>query len=310
MTDSQDMRFARAVKPASWLRMAICGPTGSGKTFTALTLATNLGARVGMIDTERGSSLKYADLFKFDVLELEQHSPTDYRRAIDEAIAESFDVLVIDGVSHEWMGKNGILEQVDAEAAKIKNSAWRTVTPKHVRFLDAIATAPMHVVATMRTKTEWIQEDEKDGKRRIRRVGTVPVQREGVEYEFDVIAEMEPDRNRFTVAKTRCPALVDLSIERPGPELAEKLAEWLKGEATPFARAVGAVMRATTLADLAAAAELAKTCSDRDRDRIKPIYAVRRDRLQHLAAGGDLPPDHVCAKIDGDDGRTHPGEVQ
>lgn len=298
-------KFSPAVKSASRLRMALCGPTGAGKTYTALELATRLGKRVAVIDTERGSSLKYADRFAFEILELEQHSPDDYRAAIDAATSEGFDALVIDSLSHAWMGKGGALEQVDQEAARTKGNsfgAWRNVTPKHVRLLDALTAAPMHVFATMRTKTEWLQE-EHDGKKRIRKIGTVPVQREGIEYEFDVVADMEPEHNRLVVTKTRCPALADLAIERPGAELAELLAEWLSGDVTPFARAVDAIMQARTLEQLVAAAAIAKGCPERDRARIKPIYAARRDRL-HAIDAGEVAGESDLDSIAQDDGRT------
>jgi hypothetical protein len=278
---TETKKFARAVKSASRLRLALCGPTGAGKTFSSLAIAVELGQRVAVIDTERGSAAKYADRFAFDVLELEHHSPDDYREAIAAAAGEGYDVLVIDSLSHAWMGKGGALEMVDAEAARSKNNsfgAWRNVTPKHVRLLDAITAAPMHVLATMRTKTEWLQE-EVDGKKRIRKIGTVPIQREGIEFEFDVVGDMEPENNRLTITKTRCVELSGCVFEHPGRELAATLKQWLAGTETPYGRAVAAIQGAATHEELNVAAELAKACPARERDRLKPLFAARRDAL-------------------------------
>jgi hypothetical protein len=283
MTGEPIRRFTRATKSASRLRLALCGPTGAGKTFTALSIACALGKRVAVIDTERGSSQKYADRFAFDVLELDNHSPDDYRDAIQAAVVEAYDVLIVDSLSHAWMGKGGALEMVDQEAARTKGNsfgAWRNVTPKHVRLLDAITAAPLHVIATMRTKTEWLQE-EVDGKKRIRKIGTVPIQRDGIEFEFDVVADLEPEHNRLTVTKTRCVELDGLVVEKAGSELADTLAQWLAGDETPFAKAVAAIQSSGSFDELALAAELAKACPPRDRDRLKPLFAARRDQLTH-----------------------------
>ena len=71
-------QFTPATKARAKARLGLIGPSGSGKTFSALRIAQGLGGRVGFIDTEHGSASKYADLFKFDVLELESFSPDVY----------------------------------------------------------------------------------------------------------------------------------------------------------------------------------------------------------------------------------------
>ena len=62
--------FQQATKENIKLRMALYGPPGCGKTYTALQLASILGKKIGLIDTEYGSSRKYANLFDFKSLEL------------------------------------------------------------------------------------------------------------------------------------------------------------------------------------------------------------------------------------------------
>src|SRR4051812_36581442 len=108
----QVKRFQKAVKTRARLRMALIGPSGSGKTFTAIKVGEELAGqgKVAVIDSERGSASKYADLFTFDALDLESHSPKDYIECIDAAEAEGYTVLIIDSLSHAWMGKDGALE--------------------------------------------------------------------------------------------------------------------------------------------------------------------------------------------------------
>ena len=286
-------RFKKAVKAESKLRLALIAPSGGGKTMTALIVARVLSQkRIAVIDTERGSASKYADQFDFDVDELESHSPDAYCEAIEAAAASGdYDVLVIDSLSHAWMGRDGALEQVDKEASRSKSgssfSAWRHVTPMHNRLVDTMVQAPLHVIATMRAKTEWVQEKDERGKTNIRKVGMAAVQREGVEYEFDVVGDMEPDRNTLVISKTRCPDLAGAVLEKPGPEFGETLQRWLAGAVTPFGRVVKAIMDARSLDDLVATGELAKGLSERDRAKLKPMYAIRRDRLQDAGATGD-----------------------
>src|SRR5215471_13824938 len=112
--------FRKAVKYDAKLRFAITGPSGSGKTYTLLRLATELGGPVALIDTERGSASKYADLFEFDVLELESYDPQRLIEIIDYATGKGYRVLCIDSLSHFWIGKDGELDKVDRAARRMQ----------------------------------------------------------------------------------------------------------------------------------------------------------------------------------------------
>jgi len=81
------MVFKRATKEQAKLRMGIIGPAGSGKTYTALLTARNLvpDGKIAVLDTERGSASKYADIFEFDVCELESFHPENYIKTIQAA---------------------------------------------------------------------------------------------------------------------------------------------------------------------------------------------------------------------------------
>ena len=228
-----ELQFRKAVKHDAKLRLAVSGPSGSGKTYTMLKLASELGGPVALVDTEHGSASKYADLFEFDVLELDSYDPGHLLKIIDQAAEAGFRVLCIDSLSHFWMGKDGELEMVDRAARRMQNpnsfAAWKQVTPIHNALIDKIIGAPLHVLASMRTKTEWIlDKDERTGKTVPRKVGMAPVMRDGIEYEFDVCGEMDQE-NTLQITKSRCPKLAGGVFAKPGAELAEVLKEWLAG---------------------------------------------------------------------------------
>ena len=232
------MEFTKANKLQSKLRMALIGPAGSGKTYTALAIATSLGGKIAVMDTEHGSASKYADIFNFDVITPESFSPTVYIEAIKAAEFGGYSVLILDSLSHAWAGKGGLLEFVDTETARSKShnafsEGWRKATPIHNLLIDTILAANVHILATMRTKTEYVMErDERTGKSSPRKVGLQPVQRDGMEYEFDVVADLDQD-NRLVVGKTRCPALSGSVFEKAGSDIAGVLTAWLSGAPVP-----------------------------------------------------------------------------
>lgn len=230
------MTFQKATKRDSRLRLAITGPSGSGKTYSALRIATGLGKRIAVIDTERGSASKYSDEFEFDAGTLDSYSPEAYVEAIHAAEAAGYDVLIIDSLSHAWVGKDGALEQVDRAAKRSQSgnsfNAWRDVTPRHHAMVDAILQCRVHVIATMRSKTEYIVEQGSNGKTAPRKVGLAPVQRDGMEYEFDVVGDMNLE-HEMIITKSRCQALADKIIPKPGVDVAATLAQWLSGDAFP-----------------------------------------------------------------------------
>lgn len=230
--------FQRATKKQAKLRLALEGPAGYGKTYTGLTLASYLReqGRVAMLDTEAGSASKYADLFDFDVIE--QHPPFHPDRVtegIELAVANGYDVFFVDSLSHFWAGDGGLLDIVD-QVARTKyrgdsHRAWKDAGEIQQRLVDAILRSPIHIIAGMRTKTDYVRDEvEMDGGRtrtRIRKAGTKVVQRDEFDYEFDLVGRFEIPCV-LTIIKSRCATLPpDTVIDRPGVELAQTLKTWL-----------------------------------------------------------------------------------
>lgn len=229
-------RFKKAQKHQAKLRLAIFGPSGAGKTMSALRIAHGLDSRVALIDSERKSASKYADRWEFDVLELDDKTiSAGYVPAIQDASKEGYPVLIIDSLSHAWQE---LLEEVDSIAkAKYRGntwSAWSEGTPKQRRLVNAILDYPGHVIATMRSDTEWNQEkDERTGKVKPVKVGLKPQQGKGIEYEFDMLMEMNVE-HFANVTKDRTGKFQDRFIEKPDEDFGRELVEWLNTGNAPL----------------------------------------------------------------------------
>lgn len=225
--------FAKASKERCKLRIGLDGPAKSGKTWTALVIATaciqKWGGRIALIDTERESASKYGDIFDFDCVNLDSFSPDVFIEAIKVATAAGYTVLVVDSLSHEWMGTDGILQQVEAAPDKNRFAAWRLPSLKHQRLIDALLQAPLHVVCTMRSKMAYSEEDDpaRPGKKRIVKLGLQPVQREGIEYEFDILFSLSHEHD-CVVTGSRCPEMPSGKASNcPGTEFFQPMLDWV-----------------------------------------------------------------------------------
>lgn len=230
------LSFKPATREASFARIALSGPSGSGKTYTALALATALSDRVAVIDTERGSASKYVGLngWQFDTVQPDSYAPLSLVELLGAAAGGEYGCVVIDSLSHYWMGADGMLEQADRRGRNGNNFAgWKEVRPEERRMIDALTSYPGHVIATMRSKTEYVIEENERGKKVPRKVGMKPEQRDGIEYEMDVVGDLDHD-NTLTIVKSRIHTLSKAVIPLPGEELAHQIADWLsEGDKIP-----------------------------------------------------------------------------
>ena len=223
------MTFTKAKKHESKLRIGLTGPSGSGKSYGALLLAKGIAGksgRVAAIDTERGSLALYANDFDFDVIELQPpFAPANYIKLIHEAESAGYDVLVIDSITHEWIGKGGILEMTDNVPGQNSMMKWKVTTPLHQAFIDAMLQSSCHIIATMRTKVEYV-EGEKNGKKTYVKAGTATQQREGMDYEFTLILDVDNEKHMATGSKDRT-KLWDGRFEVLTVKHGEELMNWL-----------------------------------------------------------------------------------
>jgi hypothetical protein len=221
--------FQRAQRKKARLRLALCGTSGSGKTYSALLVAFGLGGKVAMIDTERGSGELYSHLGEYDVCRIEPpFLPEKYVKAIHEAESLGYDTIIIDSLSHAWAGSGGLLEEVDKRKGRGNDfAAWRDVTPMHNALVDAMLQSTSHIIATMRSKTAYdMVKDEKTGKVKPVKVGLAPVQRDGMEYEFTAVLDLDVDRHVASASKDRT-GLFDGKVVIPDAQTGRDLAAWL-----------------------------------------------------------------------------------
>lgn len=236
--------FKKATKLQSKLRIALCGPAGSGKSWTGLSILCSMAeeakrmghnnGKVAGIDSERRSLSLYADHFDFDVMDLDSHSPQTYIKAIELAEREGYSFLLIDSLTHAWSGKDGALEQKDNKVSRGDGNdftAWRGVSRDHNALVDAMLNCKMHLVATLRTHTEYVIEKDEKGKNAVRKVGMAPVQRKGLEYEFTAVGDLElTNLHTLKISKIRGEShgiVIGEEFERPGKDVAMRLYGWL-----------------------------------------------------------------------------------
>lgn len=199
------IEIRKAERKQSKLRIGLSSPSGAGKTYSALLLAKGLVGiweKVGLIDTETGRGDFYSDLGGYMIATLQApFTPERYIEYIDAMIGAGVEVLIIDSISHEWEGKGGCLEINEKLAqAKYKGntwSAWSETTPRHQKFIESIISAPIHVITTVRNKVDTVMTDDK----KVKKVGTKEITREGFEYELTVNFNLDRDTHSAMASK-------------------------------------------------------------------------------------------------------------
>jgi hypothetical protein len=229
--------------------MGIEGISGSGKSVSAVAIMRGVigpEGKMAAIDSERESLMEYAGLFPgtdqpvgFDHKALVDCSVEAYIEAIDNSVEHGYDGIIIDSASHEWAGKGGILESVDRDAGEdgfFSKKGWRKATPKHNLFIEKVTGSPIHVIVTLRVKSEFAIEKNAEGKNEPRKIGMQTIQREGFDYEFSILGRMN-EFHDLHITKSR---MLDRSpegiltnplehavINRPGILFGETLRAWL-----------------------------------------------------------------------------------
>lgn len=237
---SNEFAPRKAQKHSVKLKMAIQGPSGSGKTEGSLALAKNFipNAKILVVDTENDSASLYADRYDFDTISLAAPYTSDrYKKAMQVAADGGYDVLIVDSLTQQWDGEGGILrrkEALDRQPGSNSYTNWSTFTPEHTAFVEFIKQLPIHTICTMRTKQEYVLETNAKGKQQPRKVGTAPIQRDGLEYEFTLVFDVNM-AHRATASKNRTTLFQDDEpIDLASPGVAGTLRDWLANGLPPI----------------------------------------------------------------------------
>lgn len=274
------MQIRKAQRQKAKLRLGLVAPSGAGKTYSSLLLAFGLGGKVGMIDTEHGSGDLYADLGDYDIISMT--APFTVRKYLDALRAfeaGGYSTIIIDSLSHAWAGDGGLLDKqgkiADQDSRGNSYAAWRKITPEHNALVEAMLQSPCHIIATMRAKQEYVQDKDDRGKTIVRKVGLAPVQRDGMEYEFTVVLDI--DQSHVAKASKDRTSMFDGELFRIDRSTGAQLLQWLEGgvPAISQSRAVEPAKEAFAPADIAAEPESTPAAAPIDRDAV--LAAARAD---------------------------------
>ena len=200
----------KAKREKIYVKIALMAPSGGGKTYGSLRLATGMAeeieketgkkARILLANTEAKRGYYYANEFDYDIVDIDPpHNPEKYVELIEFAVKEGYDILIIDSSSHEWEGKGGCLE-LHQQAGGTYQS-WAKVTPRHNKFINAIADSPIHIIATMRGKDQYEMNKDDKGRTTVQKLGIGAKQRDGFEYEFTCTFLIDQKTNTAEVQK-------------------------------------------------------------------------------------------------------------
>lgn len=227
------IQFKKAERKSVKVKIAVTGPAGSGKTLSSLFLAQGLAVnnKIALLDTENESASLYSDKVAFDTLCMNPPYITEkYIAAIDAAVTNGYEVLVIDSLSHNWAGEGGLLQQKEQLDQRGGNqfANWGLITKKQEELKAKILNSPIHIISTMRSKTEYAQIEE-NGRKKIQKLGLAPIQREGMEYEFSIVFDIA--QNHEAVASKDRTGLFDGRIFKITKETGKEILTHLsKGE--------------------------------------------------------------------------------
>lgn len=223
--------FIKATKGKKPVRLVLGGPSGAGKTFTALTFAKYLeeitGKPTAAIDTEHYRMSLYADKFNFDVNNYEPpFDPRDLIKVIHEVEKSGYGTLIVDSSTHFYSGEGGLLEIV-AGAAKSsyggnQYAGWAVGTPIQNDLIDAIIRSPLHMIFCIRAKQGYVEAEGKNGKKTYEKAGMDLQQRDGFEFDFDFSLIMDMDNNA-SVSKGMGYVPTGMYIKHPDEKTMEKI---------------------------------------------------------------------------------------
>jgi hypothetical protein len=286
------MSLKTAKRTQTRMQVAIHGASGHGKTFSSLLLAYGLCKdfnRICVIDTEEGSSNLYAHLGEYKVITIKApYTPEAYIEAIDQCLQNRIDVIIIDSLTHEWEGEGGILD-IHANMPGNSFTNWTKITPRHNALIQKIMTSPCHVIATLRSKHEYVLTD-KNGKSVPEKVTMKPVQKDGIEYDFNVVFELD-SQHYAKSTKDRTQLFSSKIPYRITEKIGEEMLRWCKeGETKTNNDYIRMIRSCKTLDELKFLVDTEPGCRDNSLE-IKCRVAIIKGEAPEFSDPEVLPAD-------------------
>ena len=280
------MQLQKAERRQAVIKLALQGPSGSGKTYSSLLLASGLTGRwdqIAVIDTENNSSHLYSHLGNFNVLSFsEPFSPERYIDAIDTCEKAGMKVIIIDSISQEWEGSGGIIE-THGNMAGNSFTNWNRVTPRHNAFVQKMLQSPCHIITTIRSKQDYILTD-KNGKLVPEKVGLKGVTRDGMDYEFTLVFDLDI-KHQATTSKDRTGLFTNPLPFLVSESTGNKIRIWCLGEDL-IRNIEQQVTSANTIQELRNILLKYPTL----RDRIEPLCLNRKKELESIVPDSVVEP--------------------
>ncbi len=218
------MQIQTAQRKRAKIKMGLQGPSGSGKTYSALLVAYGLcynWSKVAVVDSENHSAELYAHLGNYKVINLSApFTPEKYSQAIDLFEQAGMEVIIIDSTTHCW--ENLLDYHASLQGNSFTN--WSKITPRHNDFVQKILQSPCHIIATIRTKQDYVLS-EKNGKTVPEKVGLKTIQRDGLEYEFTLVFDLDM-KNNATASKDRTGLFFGKPEQKLKIETGKFIQEW------------------------------------------------------------------------------------
>ncbi|MEO5583161.1 MAG: AAA family ATPase [Saprospiraceae bacterium] len=221
------MNIRKAERKQAKIKMAIMGPSGSGKTYSSLLIAKGLCGsfdKVCIIDTENGSSDLYANLGSYSTIAISTpYAPEKYIQAIEMAETEGMEVIILDSISHCWE------YLIDYHSGMLGNSFtnWSKITPRHNALFTKILSSKLHIIATLRVKQDYVLA-EKNGKMVPEKIGLKAIQRNGVDYEFTLVFDLNI-RHQASCSKDRTGLFINSPEFTLGESTGDSIRQWCTG---------------------------------------------------------------------------------
>lgn len=264
----------KAVREQIYTKIALMGSSGSGKTYSALRLATGMKneiekiekkkAKILMANTEGSRGLYYANEFEYDIVDIDPpYTPEIFIELIDYAVEQEYDILVMDSVSPEWEGKGGCLEMQAMLGGR--QTDWKTITPRHNKFLESIEKSPIHIVATIRGKDQYEIDKDDKGKVSVKKLGLGTRQREGFEFNFSCTFAIDQKTHIATAQKDNTHIFEGSAGEVLTEKYGERIIDWANSS------------------DVAPSKNYVVENTEEQREQQEKLFTETRDKIKEIA---------------------------